>query len=359
MKIAFFVNTPAQAHLFIPITKILKEKGHETIILARSYRETIDVLNGKGINYILYTKSPKSKYTKILLSFPHDVLVSYKYLRRFKPDLVIGHSVDAVFTAQLLKKPSIVFNDNDFAPIQFVIIIPFVNAIITPKCFKRDLGEKQIRVDSFKEIAYLHPDYFSPDKNILNLMNISPKEKFVLLRFNAFDAVHDTGTKGFSYKEKKELVTKLEKHAKIFISFEGMLPPDMAKYSLKIPKHRIHDVLYYAQMVVADSNTIITESAVLGTPSIVAHPKVNQIGNFIELGEKNSLIFKYENTKEAIDKAVELIQQTNLKDEWKKKKDVFLKNKVNMIQFMVWFIENYPQSFKEIKEKPDMQYKFK
>jgi len=358
MKIAFFVNTPAQAYLFITIAKILKEKGHETIILARSYRETIDVLNGMDVNYILYTKSPKSKYTKILL-FPYNFLIAYKYLKSFKPDLVIGHSVDSVFTAQLLKKPSIIFNDNDFAPIQFVMIKPFVNAIITPKCFKGDLGDKQIRVDSFKEIAYLHPDYFSPDKNIFNLMNISPNEKYVLLRFNVFDAVHDTGTKGFSYKEKRELVTKLEKYAKVFISFEGTLPNDMARYSIKIPKHRIHDVLYYAQMVVADSNTIITESAVLGTPSVVSHPKVNLIGNFIELGEKNSLIFKYENTKEAIDKAVELIQQTNIKEEWKKKRDLYFNNKVNITKFMVWFIENYPQSFKEIKEKPDMQYNFR
>jgi hypothetical protein len=358
MKIAFFVNTPAQAYLFFPITKILKQKGHEIIILARHYRETIDVLNGIGAKYILYTKSPKSKYGKIL-QFPYTVLEAYKYLKKFKPDLVIGHSVDTVFTAKLLKKPSIIFNDNDFAPVQFIVMKPFVSAIITPKCFNKDLGEKQIRVDSFKEIAYLHPDYFCPDKNIFNLMNISPNEKYVLLRFNVFDAAHDTGVKGFSHKEKRKLVSKLEKYAKIFISFEGTLPNDMTRYSINIPKHRIHDVLYYAQMVIADSNTIITESAILGTPSIVSHPKVNLIGNFIELGEKNSLIFKYENTKEAIDKAIELIQQTDIKKEWKKKRDLFLHNKVNMTQFMVWFIENYPKSFQEIKEKPDIQYNFR
>lgn len=358
MKIAFFINTPAQAYLFIPIVKILKEKGHETIILARDYRETLDVLNGMGVNYYLCTNTPNSKYGKMLL-FPYTVLMAYKYLKRFKPDLIIGHSVDSVFTALFLKKSSIIFNDNDFAPVQFVMMIPFVSAIITPNCFNRDLGDKQIRVDSFKEIGYLHPDYFSPDKNIFSLMNISPNEKYVLLRFNVFDAAHDTGVKGFSHKEKRELVTKLEKYAKIFISFEGSLPNDMVRYSIKIPKHRIHDVLYYAQLVVADSNTIITEAAVLGTPGIVAHPKVNLIGNFIELGEKNSLIFKYENTKEAIDKAVELIQQTNLKEDWKKKRDLFLKSKVNMIQFMVWFIENYPTSFKEIKEKSDEQYNFR
>lgn len=358
MKIAFFINTPAQAHMYKNITRKLKENGHEIKILARGYRETIDVLNGLDINYFLYMKAPKSKYVKSLI-FPSNVFAAYMYLNSFKPDLLIGHAFYSVYTSQLLRRPSIIFNDCDNAPVQFILVKPFVSAIITPKNFQLNLGEKQIRVDSYKEIAYLRPADFKPNKNIFNLLDISPEEKFVLIRFNAFDAAHDRGIKGFSLKEKRKLISELEKYVKVFISSEGILPNDIKQYSLRIPKHRIHDVLYYANMVIADTATIITESAILGTPAVVFHPKVKMIGNFIELGKENNLIFMYNNANKAIEKIIELVQKPNLKEEWQEKRERLLKDKIDFTKFMVWFIENYPQSFKEIKENPEIQYRFR
>jgi len=357
MKIAFFVNTPAQVYLYKNITGKLKEKGHEVIILARDYGETINVLEGLDLEFLTYAKAPKSKYGKILI-FPFNVIIACKYLKKFNPDLVIGHSFYAVYSSQFLRKQCIIFNDCDNAPVQFTIVKPFVDAIITPKSFQIDLGKKQIRIDSYKEIAYLHPKYFKPNKTIYNLLNISQEKKFILLRFNAFDAAHDRGIKGFSLKKKKELVSELEKYAKVFISSEGILPNDMNHYLLGVPKHRIHDVLYYADIVVADTGTMTTESAILGTPAILLHPKANLVGVHIEFSEKN-LIFMYTNADKAIEKAIKLIQETNLKREWKEKRRRLLEEKIDFTKFMVWFVENFPESYNEMKENPTIQWKFR
>jgi hypothetical protein len=35
------------------------------------------------------------------------------------------------------------------------------------------------------------------------------------------------------------------------------------------------------------------------------------------------------------------------------------KEKIDVTAFMVWFIENYPESVKVIKENPDYQHRFK
>ena len=48
-----------------------------------------------------------------------------------------------------------------------------------------------------------------------------------------------------------------------------------------------------------------------------------------------------------------------LKSEWKKRKEKMLSEKIDVTAFMVWFIENYPESVGIMKEKPDYQYKFK
>ncbi|MCS7123538.1 MAG: DUF354 domain-containing protein, partial [Candidatus Aenigmarchaeota archaeon] len=308
-----------------------------------------------------------SKYGKIF-SLPVDILRAYKFLKNFKPDLLLGFGVYDSLTSFILRKPSITFTDSEprvskFLAIQYKLSLPFSSVVITPESFLDNLGEKQIRVASYKELAYLHPNYYKPNEDVLEMMGISKGEDYVLLRFNAFDAVHDIGISGFSYQDKITLVRKLEKYAKVFISSEAKLPKDLEKYTLKVPKKRIHDVIYYAKLLVLDTGTMATESAILGTPAIRCNKFVGprDMGNFIELEKKYGLIYNYRTTEreKAIQKAVELVQNKSIKEEWKKKREKLLKDKIDITAFIVWFIENYPESFKELKENPRIQYSFR
>ena len=49
----------------------------------------------------------------------------------------------------------------------------------------------------------------------------------------------------------------------------------------------------------------------------------------------------------------------NLKEKWQEKRDLMLKDKIDVSQFFVWFIENYPESARIMRENPDYQYRFK
>jgi hypothetical protein len=241
------------------------------------------------------------------------------------------------------------------------MFMPFVDSIVTTKTFTDNLGKKHIKVDSYKEMSYLHPRYFKPDENIFNLLNIEKNEKFVIIRFNAFDAVHDAGIGGFSLEEKRRLIYELQKYARVFISAETKVPKDVEKYLLNVPKQKIHDCFYFAQMLVTDTQTMTTEAAILGTPVIRCNSFVgtNDMGNFIELEHKYKLIFNYRNPDSAIEKALTLIQDPNIKSEWNTKKQKLLSDKIDITAFMVWYIENYPGSFKEIKDNSEIWYRFK
>jgi predicted glycosyltransferase len=83
------------------------------------------------------------------------------------------------------------------------------------------------------------------------------------------------------------------------------------------------------------------------------------MGNFIELEKKYRLIFNYRYPNDAIEKAITLIQDSDVKREWSKKKEKLLSEKIDITAFMVWYIENYPDSFKEMKRNPEIQYKFR
>lgn len=366
MKIALLANTAGQLYFTKNIIRRLKDQGHGIKLLVRDYGDTLTVANEIGMEYFLYSKASGSKIGKII-SLPGDILKAYEHLREFKPDILVGFGVYDAFVSFMLNRPCVYFEDSEprvntlSYAIQVKASALLVDTIITPEYFSDELGKKQIRVKSFKEMAYLHPDYFKPDENIFNLLGLHNKEDFIILRFNAFDAVHDFSIKGFSDEDKIRLVKELEKYASVFISSEAGIPDELNRYVVKIPKSRIHDAIYYAKLLVTDTQTMATEGAILGTPTIRCNTFVgdNDMGNFIEFEQRYNLIFNYNDPDKAIIKAVELIQKQNLKEEWKIKKERLLKDKIDINTFMIWLLENYPESFEEIKANPDIQNKFK
>jgi asparagine synthase (glutamine-hydrolysing) len=62
-------------------------------------------------------------------------------------------------------------------------------------------------------LAYLHPTYFTPDKSILNELNINENEKYVIIRFVSWNATHDFGHKGISYENKLKAIKEFEKYS--------------------------------------------------------------------------------------------------------------------------------------------------
>ena len=362
MSVGIFVNTPAQVHFFRNISKQLEKRGHEVYILFRDYGETKNLIKELKLPAYLYSSSPDSKIGKILM-LPVGVRRAAGYLRDNRVDLITGCGVYDAYTSFLLRKPAIIFTDSEpmanrlSFSIQFKLYLPFVNAVITPSSFREDLGEKHIRVNSFKELAYLHPNYFTPSDDIYDLLGIGKQEEFAILRFNAFDAVHDVGISGFSNEDKIRLVKELEKYVTVFISSEAGVPYEIKNRVMKIPKSRIHDALYYAKLLVADTGTMVTEAACLGTPAI--RIRTHNVGVFAELDKKYRLISEVTDPNHAIQEAGQLIQEPNLKNDWRKKKERLLADKIDITQFMVWFVENYPQSFEAVKNDPQIQSKFR
>ena len=357
MRIVFFISTPAQAHFFKNIIRTLERKRHEVITLARNYGETLYLLKAFNISHFVFADTLRSKYGKIVF-LPYHVFSAYRYLKQFDIDLIVGTGLYSEYASFLLRKPNILFMDAVSTQTELFFVKGFTNAILSPSNLTTEIGENHIKINSFKELSYLHPRYFVPDKNTLDLIGIREKDDFAVLRFNAFDAIHDFGISSFSPKERRKLINELRQHGKIFISSEAPVPEDLDQYLLKIPKEKIHDVLYYAKMLIADTGTMVTEAALLGTTAICYHPKAKTIGNFIELEQQYNLIYTFENSHGLVEKALSLFTQENLKKEWEKRRKKVVKEKIDMTLFMVWFIEAFPESFRKMKEEPSYQEVF-
>jgi len=350
MRLVFFINTPAQVHTWRNVIDILVNKGHHVRVLARDYGSTLTLLDKYGFEYSVYIKPSRARYLKGFEFLSH-VLGADRLSREFKPDIIVGFGVVESLTSALLRKPCILVIDSEPLPVQHFLSKLFASVILTPSCFRKELGKKQIRFNGYKELAYLHPDSFKPDPSIYDELGINRDEKYVILRFNAFDAFHDIGKYGFPLHHQHQLVKELERHARVFISAEGSLPEDLKSYNLSIPFHRIHHVLYYAQLLVSDTQTLTTEAAILGTPAIRCNSFAgpNDMGNFVELEQKYDLIYCFPEPDRAIEKALELVQKPDLKERWAEKREILLGDKIDVAGFMVWFIENYPESLEQYR----------
>lgn len=348
MKIGILVFTPAQLHFYKIISTELNRRGHETLLLVSYYGESVSLLNEFGISYRVFSKPTSSKLGKIF-STPKDLFSAYLILNKWHPDILCGSGMFDGILSSLLRISSVSFNDSEHTTtsnilyqIQFAIFSLFTKTIVTPIKYKTNLGSKQVRINSYKELAYLHPKYYVPDDNIYSLLNIVKGTKYIILRFNSFDAVHDVNQSGFSNEDKIELTHLLSKYAHVFISAEGTnLPVELTSYLLPTPKNRIHDVIYFAEMVVTDTQTMATEAALLGTPVIRSNSFVgeNDMSNFRELEDDYGLIYNISNRRDAIKKAEELILEPHLKDIWREKREHLISEKEDMCSVFVDVVE--------------------
>ena len=351
MKILIDIGHPAHVHFYKNIIWALERKGHEVMVTARKKDVATDLLDAYKIPYISVGQIGQGKFGLIKEWIKRDYDI-FNIARKFNPDLLMGMLNPCMaHSSKLLGKKCFIFNDSEVVNSTAFITYPFVDVIFTPSNFSKDAGKKQVKINGYKEHAYLHTNYFVPNPDVFDEMNIGVDDKYILMRFVAWKAGHDTHQKGFDLETKICYVKTLEKYAKVYISSETELPMELEDYRIKIPPEKIHDFLYYAQMLVGDSQTMTTEAAVLGTPAIRCNSFVgeNDMANFIELEQKYHLIFNYNDFHKALDKAVELIQDSNLKEEWNKRKEQLSNDKTDVCAFIVDFIEKY-SNYNEMKK---------
>ncbi len=128
------------------------------------------------------------------------------------------------------------------------------------------MDPKQVLFDGYLDLAYLHPNRFTPDPSVLDDLNLARNEKFIIIRFISWAASHDIGLKGI--QDQVKFVKELERFGRVFISSEKTTNKELDKYKLKIAPEKFHSLLSFAQLYIGEGGTIATEASVLGTPAI-------------------------------------------------------------------------------------------
>jgi len=363
-KFLFHLGHPAHFHLFKNIIFNLKGNGHTIAILIKKKDVLEDLLKASGLEYYnILPKGRKDTKVGIAIGMLESDLKILKFSISFKPDLLVGTSYAISHVGKLLHIPSLNLNedDADVVPLYSKLSYPWASVILSPKvCNNGKWENKTLKYEGYHELAYLHPNHFKPNSEIVKKY-FDPTQKYFILRFAKLTAHHDNGIKGINNQIAINLIKLLEAYGKIYITSERELNSTIEPYRIKINPIDMHHIMAFAHMYIGDSQTMAAEAGVLGTPFIRFNDFVGKINYLEELENKYQLGLgiKPENVNDLYTTIVNLMNTENLKEQFQEKRKKMLAEKIDLSLFLTWFIENYPESVKIMKENPDYQSRFK
>ena len=341
MTVLVYLGHPAHFHLFKETVKNLQAKQVKTVLVIKSKDVLEKLLIDSKLPYINISEGNtkgnayKNFFTRL-----------YKLagiIRSHKPDLLMGSAAELALLGKVFHTPSYIFFEDDFEAVKKFAKIagPFATKLVCPNCcsaWKWDY--KKVGYNSYHELAYLHPNHFTPDaEKVRSIFNL--REKNFILRFAQLTAYHDVGKSGITTHIAQQLIDRLSGHGNVFITSERALEPQFEKYRIQISPLDIHHALYFADMYIGDSQTMTAEAAVLGTPAIRFNDFVGELSYLEELEHTFDLTLgiKTNDPEKLIESVQRLLDTPDLKQNWQIKRNRMLETCIDMSQFMTSLVE--------------------
>jgi hypothetical protein len=353
MRILIDISHPAHVHFFRNAVKIWMERGHRVHLVSRRKDIALELLAAHGLSNTCVSAAGKGKLSLLRELFIHDIGL-LREARRFKPDVMLQISGFFISHVGLLTGvPALAFQDTEVARLTNALALPVSKAVLTPSCYDGWApASKHYMYNGYHELAYLHPNRFTPDPRVLERLGVEVGEPFSLVRFVSWGAAHDVGETGFKYSVKAAMVEELARHGKVFISSEGKLPLALERYRYSIPLELIHHAMAYAKLCIGESATMASEAAILGVPAIFV--STSGRGYTTEQEKVYDMVYSFSHLEQerALEKMRELLAMENSREIWMNKRRKLLGDKIDVTDWLVRLIEGYPDSLDELCFRP-------
>ncbi len=343
-KFLFYLGHPAHFHLFRYVIAGLRGRGHEVRILVKKKDVLEQLLQDCGWGYVnILPQGRKDNKLSIAWGMLKRDMALWSYTSTFRPHLMAGTSVEIAHVGRLRGISAIAVNEDDWdvVPLFSKTVYPFCSHILAPDCCRTGKWEgKTIHYAGYHELAYLHPDYFHPDENVVHHL-YDERRRFYLLRFAKLTAHHDAGISGLHSELVEKIIQMLEPHGKIYITSERPLETQFEKYRISIAPLDMHHALAFADIYIGDSQTMTAEAAVLGTPALRYNDFVGRIGYLEELEHRYQLAqgFKTGRAHDLLQALEYLLNKPARKKAWQDRRRQMLNDKMDVTRYMIDLFE--------------------
>ena len=400
MNVLIQLSHPAHFHLYKIVAKNLMEDGNKVLFVIKSKDILETLLQNAGLPYVNINQHAHrgSKLGILWDMFVREWRI-IKLCRKHKIDLITGSTPETAHVSWLLRIHGVNTGEDDAAVISMFIKIakPFIDGYVAPDpCEMGPVEKRTSHYPGYHELAYLHPNHFTPDPKIVEAYGIDTSKPYFVMRFASLNAHHDSGIKGINTEIAERLVKILENSVceqngapketnecvsngesggpeyslskrgfdtrtrvtnAIYITSERPLEPQFEKYRIKINPLDMHHVMAFASLYIGDSQTMAAEAGVLGVPFVRFNDFVGRIGYLRELEDKYELGYGIKasapgTVDQLCSRVEELVSMPSAERKaiFQERRQSMLSDKIDCAKFLTWFIENYPQSAKDTRK---------
>ncbi len=272
-----WADCTAAAHPLVlrPIIERLEERGHEVLVTAREYGQTLGILERLGIPYVAVGSHGGASALGKGRALAGRSARLARLLRGRRPDLAVAHgSVDLAVVSALHRIPSAQLQDYEFAGWQRQIAFRAARRVLVPDAIPIErlerIGAKErklVRYPGLKEEYYLAD--FEPDPAVVEELRLDREKMLVVLR---------PPPETSEYHARNDLYGAAIRHLAASADVQAVVIPrtarqgaevrEMGAANLIVPERAIdaQSLIAYADLVVSAGGTMNREAVALGTP---------------------------------------------------------------------------------------------
>ncbi|MFT5822593.1 MAG: putative glycosyltransferase [Crocinitomix sp.] len=364
MKFAFYFGHPAQFLFGRKTIFDLIENGHEILIQIKKKDVLEELLKSSKLPYTnIQPRERKNSRLAALSGLFQRNKIILPALREFKPDLLISSDASYAQLGFILKTPCVTILEDDYKVIKKLALMayPFTSTILCPEvCEVGRWSKKKVGYKGYMKMAYLHPTVFKPNEAVINKYKL-PAD-YAIIRLAQLTAYHDEGISGISEDLLVKVIDQLKaKGITPIISAEGKIAEEYTPLLLNIEAKDMHHVLAHANILICDSPSMSVEASILGIPSLRYSSFSGKISVLEELEKQYGLTYGFPISKsnELLKRLNTILNTTDFKNVFLLRKEKMLSEKINVSEFLFWFLTNYPSSIALMNENKGINFKLK
>jgi predicted glycosyltransferase len=276
MRLWFDMTAPAHPLVLRPVIERARAAGHEVVVTAREYAQTVELLQRLGIEHVVIGRHGGASRARKLLALFSRTARMRRTGGRGTFDLAVAHgSNDLALAAASLRIPAVNTFDYEFAVQQHHIGCRLARRVMVPESIPperlRPYGvteEKLLRYPGLKEEYYLAD--FEPDECVPQALGVDPERVLVVVRPPPDVSLYHRRSNPLFGAVLEAIGRREDVHAVVVPRTQAQREQVLARMlpSVIVPAHAIdaQSLIALADLVVSAGGTMNREAAALGTP---------------------------------------------------------------------------------------------
>ena len=276
MRIWIDLTAPAHPVVFRPLLARLHARGHELLVTARDYAQTLDLCRLHRIDHTVVGEHGGASMARKASSLVTRTARLHRHVRRFAPSLAVAHgSNDLALVARMLGVPACNTFDYEWATVQHNVGCRLARRVLVPEAIPLErLRRYGVTEESLRQYPGIKEEYyladFQPDRGLLARLGIDPGRTVVVVRPPPDVSLYHRRSNPLYVQVLEHIGDDAAVHAVVIPRTQEQRDAlrAMALPSVIVPDGAIdaQSLIALADLVVSAGGTMNREAVALGTP---------------------------------------------------------------------------------------------